>query len=95
MPAVEEFGIVAAQAGHAAGRPVLAAGAGGALEIVLEGNSGIFVPPRDVDATAAAMREVDWDRFDQRAIRDRAEFLTPRFQERLLQEIGQAVATAA
>lgn len=87
MPAVEEFGIVAVEA-HAAGRPVLAAGAGGALEIVVEGETGAFVPPRDVEATAAAMRDVDWDGFDPATIRARAErFATPRFQERLRREV--------
>lgn len=92
MPAVEEFGIVAVEA-HAAGRPVLAAGAGGALEIVLEGRTGAFVPPRDVDAMASAMREVDWDGFDPAAIRARAEeFATPRFQERLRAEVQSTIA---
>jgi glycosyltransferase involved in cell wall biosynthesis len=87
MPAIEEFGIVAVEA-HAAGRPVLAAGAGGALEIVVEGETGAFVPPRDIAATAAAMREVEWDGFDPATIRARAEgFATPRFQERLQREV--------
>lgn len=93
MPAVEEFGIVAVEA-HAAGRPVLAAGAGGALEIVLEGRTGAFVPPRDVDAMAAAMREVEWDAFDPTAIRARAEeFATSRFQERLRAEVQSMLAS--
>lgn len=91
MPAIEEFGIVAAEA-HAAGRPVLAAGAGGALEIVIEGETGVFAPPHDVDAFAEAMREVDWDAFDPRAIRARAEtFATPTFQARLLDEVDRVL----
>lgn len=94
MPAVEEFGIVAVEA-HAAGRPVLAAGAGGALEIVVEGETGVFVPPRDVEATAAAMREVDWDGFDPVAIRARAErFATARFQERIRHQVKLATASS-
>ena len=93
MPAVEEFGIVAVEA-LAAGRPVLAAGAGGALEIVIDGKTGTFVPPRDVDAMAAAMREVDWDAFDPTAIRARAEeFATSRFQERLRGEVHSMMAS--
>ena len=94
MPAVEEFGIVAVEA-HAAGRPVLAAGAGGALEIVVEGETGAFVPPRDAAAMASAMRDVDWDAFDPGAIRARAElFATDRFQARLLREVELAMASA-
>ena len=87
MPAVEEFGIVAVEA-HAAGRPVLGAAAGGALEIVLPGKTGVLVPPRDLEETAAAMREVDWDGFDPAAARSRAEeFSTQAFQRRLIEEV--------
>lgn len=94
MPAVEEFGIVAVEA-HAAGRPVLAAGAGGALEIVVGGETGAFAPPRDVGAMAAAMRAVDWDAFDPAAIRARAElFSAERFRARLVEEANRAFAAA-
>ena len=92
MPAVEEFGIVAVEA-HAAGRPVLAAAKGGALEIVLDGVTGAFVLPRDVEATAAAMREVEWEGFDPVAIRARAEeFSAPRFQQKLMAEVESLLA---
>lgn len=91
MPAIEEFGIVAAEA-HAAGRPVLAAGAGGALEIVQEGTTGVFATPHDVDAFAEAMRHVDWEAFDPAAVRDRAEeFSVPVFQQRLSEEIDRVL----
>ncbi|MBJ7328806.1 MAG: glycosyltransferase [Solirubrobacteraceae bacterium] len=91
MPAVEEFGIVAAEA-HAAGRPVLAAGAGGALEIIREGSTGVFAEPLNVDAFAEAMRHVDWEAFDPRVIRARAEeFSVPVFQARLREEIDRAM----
>lgn len=91
MPAIEEFGIVAAEA-HAAGRPVLAAGAGGALEIVREGQTGVFAEPHNVDAFAEAMREVDWDAFDPQVIRARAEdFSVPTFQLRLREEIDRVM----
>lgn len=91
MPAIEEFGIVAAEA-HAAGRPVLAAGAGGALEIVQEGTTGVFATPHDVDAFAEAMREVDWEAFDPKAIRARAEdFSVPTFQQRLREEVDRVM----
>lgn len=87
MPAVEEFGIVAVEA-HAAGRPVLGVAAGGALEIVLPGRTGALVPVRDLESTAAAMRDVDWDAFDPQVIRARAEeFSTSVFQERLVAEV--------
>lgn len=91
MPAIEEFGIVAAEA-HAAGRPVLAAGAGGALEIVREGTTGVFAEPHNVDAFAEAMREVDWEAFDPQVIRARAEdFSVSTFQQRLSVEIDRVL----
>jgi len=92
MPAVEEFGIVAVEA-HAAGRPVLAAEAGGALEIVVPGETGAFVPVGDVGATAEAMVEVDWDGFDPTAIRTRAQRFSPaHFRERLREHAREALA---
>lgn len=91
MPAIEEFGIVAVEA-HAAGRPVLAAGRGGATEIVVEGETGVLVAPRDVEATAAAMAEVDWDGFDPATVRARAElFSAAEFRRKLTTTIAALV----
>jgi glycosyltransferase involved in cell wall biosynthesis len=56
LPNVEEFGITAVEA-QAAGRPVIAADGGGARETVVEGVTGLFVAPGDVDALAKAMRD--------------------------------------
>ena len=41
VTAVEEFGLAAVEA-QAAGRPVISVGAGGALETVVEGETGVF-----------------------------------------------------
>ena len=90
MPAVEEFGIVAVEA-MAAGRPVVAAAAGGALETVAEGVSGVLVRPRDVDALAEALRETDFDAFDPAAVQAHArQFSTQAFQLRLRQAVSAA-----
>jgi glycosyltransferase involved in cell wall biosynthesis len=76
----------------AAGRPVVAAAAGGALETVVDGVTGVLVPPRDVDALAEALRETDFDAFDGAAIQRHAErFSTQSFQRRLRQEVTAAV----
>ena len=91
MPAVEEFGIAAVEA-MAAGRPVVAADRGGALEFVTP-QTGVLVPERDVDALAEALRFTDFDAFDPRRIRRRAEsFSTEAFQLRLVDEVERAVA---
>lgn len=61
MPSWEEpFGIVALEA-MAAGRPVLATRAGGLVEVVVDGETGRLVPPRDSEALAAALDELASD----------------------------------
>ncbi len=88
VPAIEEFGITMVEA-HAAGRPVVAAARGGACEIVVEGETGALVPPRDVDALAEALRETDWERFDADRLRaSAARFSRDAFRDRL----GAAIA---
>jgi glycosyltransferase involved in cell wall biosynthesis len=57
VPSMEEFGITAVEA-QAAGRPVIAAAAGGALETVVDGVTGRLVPLDDVDAFQRAIEEL-------------------------------------
>jgi glycosyltransferase involved in cell wall biosynthesis len=89
---VEEFGITAVEA-QAAGRPVIAAGAGGALETVLEGRTGVFARPNDADSFAAAIAAVDQLAFDPAAaVENAARFSVASFQRRLagfLSEVTQ------
>lgn len=51
----EGFGLVAAEAA-AAGRAVVASRVGGLADIVVDGVTGVLVPPDDVEALAAALR---------------------------------------
>jgi glycosyltransferase involved in cell wall biosynthesis len=53
----EPFGLVIAEA-MACGRPVVVSAAGGAGEIVSDGDDALAVPPGDVDALAAALRRL-------------------------------------
>ena len=88
---VEEFGIAAVEA-QAAGRPVLAADAGGARETVVEGETGHRVPVGDVGALADAMADADLDRFDGAAIRANAERFSPEiFRERIRAVVQSSV----
>ena len=62
LPApAEPFGLALVEA-MAAGRPTLACAAGGPLEIVEEGVTGLLVPPRDAGAMAAALERLAADR---------------------------------
>lgn len=95
MANAEEFGIAAVEA-QAAGRPVLAAAAGGALETVLPGETGVLVPEDDVDAMAEALRYTDFDRFCPDLIRRNAErFSTAAFHSRLRAEVARVAGHVA
>jgi glycosyltransferase involved in cell wall biosynthesis len=79
FPGLEDFGIVPVEA-MAAGRPVIAYGAGGVLETVspLGGEApptGVFFHEQRVEALVEAIRrfEAAADRFDPRVLRARAE----------------------
>ncbi|HUA11761.1 MAG TPA: glycosyltransferase [Solirubrobacteraceae bacterium] len=83
VPSMEEFGITAVEA-QAAGRPVVAAGAGGALETVLEGRTGLFASLDDAEDFARQIRalaELPDDPLQARANADR--FSVDAFQRRL------------
>jgi glycosyltransferase involved in cell wall biosynthesis len=91
VPNVEEFGIAAVEA-QAAGRPVIAADAGGARETVRPGETGWLVPPDDLDAMAAAMRRNPVE-FDAETIRHNAERFSPAvFRRHLLEVVGELSA---
>jgi glycosyltransferase involved in cell wall biosynthesis len=91
MPSLEEFGIVAVEA-QAAGRPVIAAAAGGALETVLDGQTGRLAILDDVTSFQRAIEEIDELDFDpQRAVRNAERFSVEVFKRRL----SELVRTAA
>jgi glycosyltransferase involved in cell wall biosynthesis len=54
LPGMEDFCIAPVQA-QAAGRPVIAYGAGGALDTVVEGKTGVFFHEPDPESLAAAV----------------------------------------
>jgi len=91
VPSIEEFGITAVEA-QAAGRPVIAAAAGGALETVLDGQTGRLVRPDDVASFTQAIRELDELDFDPARARENAErFSVATFQRRLAAQVTQVV----
>ncbi|MBP1464549.1 glycosyltransferase [Candidatus Chloroploca sp. M-50] len=72
FPGEEDFGITPLEA-MAAGRPVIAYGAGGALETVIDGVTGRFFHQQTAAAVAAAVAASHADWYDQAAIRRHAE----------------------
>jgi glycosyltransferase involved in cell wall biosynthesis len=91
VPNVEEFGIAAVEA-QASGRPVVASDAGGARETVVDGTTGVLVPPGDVEAMAEAMRHTDFDAFSPHRIKRYADrFSTSVFRRRFLGEVVRLV----
>jgi glycosyltransferase involved in cell wall biosynthesis len=57
----EGFGVVCAEA-MAYGRPVVASAVGGLLDLVVDGETGLLVPPGDVSALRAALERLLADR---------------------------------
>jgi glycosyltransferase involved in cell wall biosynthesis len=91
VPSVEEFGITAVEA-QAAGRPVIAAAAGGVLETVIDGHTGRLAKLDDVDSFATAMREIDSLDFDPAdAVQNAERFSVASFQQRLAEQVTRAV----
>ena len=63
FPGLEDFGIVPVEA-QAAGTPVIAFGAGGALETVKDGETGLFFREQTVESLCGAIEEFEsrsWD----------------------------------
>jgi glycosyltransferase involved in cell wall biosynthesis len=91
VPSMEEFGITAVEA-QAAGRPVIAAAAGGALETVLDGQTGRLAVLDDVESFTRAIEGIDQLEFDPaRAVENAARFSVEVFRSRIAEFVTGAV----
>jgi glycosyltransferase involved in cell wall biosynthesis len=87
LPGMEDFCIAPVQA-QAAGRPVIAYGDGGALDTVIEGETGVFFREQTPDALANAIRTFDPNTADPNTCHANAErFAASVFREKLSQFI--------
>ncbi len=71
-PQEEDFGITVVEA-MAAGRPVIAYAKGGAMETVVDGQTGLFFSEQTVESLVNALERFKDYQFDALAIRQRAE----------------------
>ncbi len=89
FPGEEDFGIAPLEA-MACGRPVIAYGAGGALETVVAGRTGLFFCPQEEEALVEALASFRDGDFDPAQLRRHAEqFDVPRFQEKIRDLVQQ------
>jgi len=87
LPGIEDFGITPLEA-MALGTPVVALRAGGVLDSVVEGTTGIFFDHPSVDALRRALDTVESHEWDRAAIRAHAAaFSRARFSQQFLNVI--------
>jgi glycosyltransferase involved in cell wall biosynthesis len=77
FPGEEDFGIAPVEA-QAAGKPVIAYAAGGALDTVIDGVTGVHFAQQTPRALADAVRRFDGLKFDPHRIREHAERFSSR-----------------
>lgn len=89
MPQEEDFGIAPLEA-QACGRPVIAYRAGGALETVIEGETGLFFDEQTPEALIDAMQRFEQHQFDPVACRRNAlRFSIERFKRQFSEYVEE------
>jgi glycosyltransferase involved in cell wall biosynthesis len=95
FPGLDDFGITPVEA-MAAGTPVVAYKAGGALDYVIEGSTGFFFDEPTVKSLAKALGRLDKTFMHQAPIKKEAErFSKDKFREALAEYIRKSLASSA
>jgi len=71
FPQLEDYGLTPLEA-QASGRPVVAYGAGGALETIIDGETGVFFGEQTVESLIEGLQHVESMRFDPMQARQNA-----------------------
>ncbi|MER3397585.1 MAG: glycosyl transferase [Chloroflexota bacterium] len=94
FPGEEDFGIVPVEA-MASGRPVIAYAAGGALDTVIEGRTGVLFREQTADTLAEVLAAFRPEEFDPAALRAFArQFDTAEFKRKFLALVERAMASS-
>lgn len=88
VPGIEDFGLVPIEAA-ASGRPTVAFAAGGALETVVEGETGIFFHEPTASGLATALKSLPSYSFDRARLAAHARLFSP---ERFRSELSALIA---
>ena len=92
FPGIEDFGLVPVEA-QAAGTPVVAFAAGGALETVIDRETGTFFRKQTVEALVEAVGKLEKNQFDAEKIRKNAErFAVRRFRREFSDFVREKVS---
>lgn len=94
FPGEEDFGMVPLEI-NASGRPVIAYGAGGALETVIDGATGIFFQEQTAESLASAIEEFESCRWNRGLMRRHAEKFDTRVFTAKIREFMHKVAPAS
>lgn len=90
FPGFEDFGITPVQA-QACGRPVIAYAAGGALDTVMDGKTGMHFHEQSVEALMDALTRFDASDYDPATIRQHAlQFDSEIFEQKITAYVQQA-----
>lgn len=92
FPPLEDAGITPLEA-MASGRPVIAYGAGGALESVITDKTGEFFDEQNVESLSTVLKKFDPKKYDPAVIRTHAElFDVKSFKEKMRQIVDSVLA---
>lgn len=92
FPGLDDFGIAPVEA-IAAGCPVIAYKAGGALDYVQPGKTGLFFEEQTVESLVAALKKFQQSRFSESVVAKEAEMFSPAvFREKMSDLVSKCMA---